>query len=83
LLKGNQDEFAMAKELFNRKITLLIIELNVEQRKKLVRCSVWNIVLYDSETWALRNLERKCLDSLEIWCRWRMEKIKCSEKVTN
>jgi hypothetical protein len=58
-------------------------KLNIELKKKLVRCYVWSIVLYCSETWALRKLERKYLESFEMWCWWRMEKIKCSEKVTN
>ena len=58
----------MAKEAFNRKISLLTSKLNIELRKKLVRCNVWNIALYGSETWILRKLEWKYLESFEIWC---------------
>ena len=36
---------SIAKEAFNRKM--------------LVRCYVWSIALYGSETWTLRKLERK------------------------
>ena len=74
---------AIAEEAFNRKITLLTGKLNIELRKKLVRCYVWNIALYGSETWILRKLERKYLGSFEMWCWRRMEKIKWLEKVTN
>jgi hypothetical protein len=49
----------------------------------LVRCYVWSIVLCGSETWTLRHLEGKYLESFEVWCWRRMEKIKWSEKVTN
>ena len=73
----------LAKEAFKRKMSLLTSKLNIELKKKLVRCYVWSIVLYDSETWTLRKLERKYLESFEMWCWRRMEKIKWSEKVTN
>ena len=43
----------------------------------------WSIALYDSEIWTLRKLERKYLESFEMWCWRRMEKIKWSDKVTN
>ena len=55
--------------------------MNIELRKKLVRCYVWSITPYGSETWALRELERKYLESFEMWCWNRMEKIKWPEKV--
>ena len=66
----------IAKEVFNRK-------LNIELKKKLVRCYVWSVALYGSETWTLTKLERKYLESFEMWCWRRMEKIKWSEKITN
>ena len=45
---------------------LLISKLNIELRNKLVRCYVWSIVLYGSETWILSQSERKYLESFEI-----------------
>ena len=66
---------------FNRKMSLLTSKLNVELKKKLVRCYVWSIGLCGSETWTLRQLERK--ESFEMWCWRRMEKTKWSQKVTN
>ena len=44
---------------------------------------MWSITLYGSETWTLRKLERKYLETFEIWCLRRMKKVKWSEKVTN
>jgi hypothetical protein len=49
----------------------------------LVRCYVWSIALYGSETWTLRKFEQKYLESFKMWCWKRMEKIKRPEKVTN
>ena len=38
--------------------------------------------LYSSETWILKKMEGKYLESFEMWC-WRMEKIKLAEKINN
>ena len=56
----------IAKEAFNRKISFLTRKLNIELSEKLVRCYVWSIALYGSETWTLRKLEGKYLESFEI-----------------
>jgi hypothetical protein len=61
MCKGNQEENCLAKEAFNRKITLLTSKLNTELRK-LIRLSIWNSPLHDSETWKQRKLERKFLE---------------------
>ena len=37
-------------------------------RKKLVKYYVWSIALYFSEAWTLSKLERKYLESFEMWC---------------
>ena len=48
---------AMAKKVFNRKISLLTTKLNIGLRKKLVMCYFRNIALYGSETWTLSGTE--------------------------
>ena len=73
----------IAKEAFNRKISLLTSKLNIELKKKLIRYYVWSTALYGSDTWTLRKLECKYLESFKMWCWRRMENIKWSEKVTN
>ena len=76
-------EIEIAKEAFNRKISLLTGKLNIELRKKLARCYVWSIALRGSETCTLRTLEQKYLENFEMWCWRRIEKTKWSEKVAN
>ena len=44
-------------------------------RKKLVKCYIWSIALYGAETWTLRAVDQKQLESSEMWCWRRMEKI--------
>jgi len=56
---------AMAKAAFNKKRTLLASTLDLELRKKLVKCYVWSVGLYGAETWALRAVDQKRLESLK------------------
>ena len=66
---------AMAKAAFNKKRTLFTSILDLELRKKLVKCYVWSIALYGAETWTLRAVDQKQVESFEMWCWRRMEKI--------
>ena len=49
--------------------------LDLELRKKLVKCYIWSIALYGAETGTLRAVEQEHLESFEMWCWRRMEKI--------
>jgi len=57
---------AMAKAAFNKR-TLFTSTLDLELRKKLVKCYVWSIALYCVETWTLRAVDQKNLESFEMW----------------
>jgi hypothetical protein len=39
--------------------------VNLELRKKLVKCCVWSIALYGAETWTLRAVDQKQLESFK------------------
>jgi hypothetical protein len=52
-------------------------------RKKLVKCYIWSIALYGAETWTLRAVDQKCLESFKMWCWRRMEKISWTDYVRN
>jgi hypothetical protein len=41
---------AMAKAAFNRKKTLFASKLDLQLKKKLVKCYIWSIALYGAET---------------------------------
>jgi hypothetical protein len=74
---------AMAKAAFNKKTTLFTSTLDLELRKKLVKCYTWSITLYSAEIWTLRTVDQKRLESFEMWC-WRgMEKISWTDHVRN
>jgi hypothetical protein len=71
----------MAKAAFNKKRVLFTSKMDLELRKKLVKCNIWSIALYGAETWTLWTLNQKHLDSFEKWCwRW-MEKISWTSHV--
>jgi hypothetical protein len=54
-----------------------------EPRKELVKCYIWNIALSGAETWTLRAVDQKHLESFEMWCWRRMEKISWTEHMRN
>jgi len=57
---------AMAKAAFNKKRTLFTSTFDLELRKKLVKCYIWSIALYGEETWTLRPVDQKHLESFEM-----------------
>ena len=73
----------MAKTAFNKKKALFTSKLNLNLRKKLVQCYIWNIALYGAETWTVRVVDQKYLESFKMWCRRRMEKISWTDHVRN
>jgi hypothetical protein len=49
----------MAKAAFNKKKTLFTSKLDLNLRKKLVKCYFWSMVFYGAETWTLRTADQK------------------------
>jgi len=73
----------MAKAAFNKKKNRFTSKLDLHLRKKLVKCYVWSMALYGAEIWMLRATDQKRLESFEMWCRRRMEKISWTHHVRN
>jgi len=48
-----------------------------------VKCYVWSIALYGAETWTLWAVDQKHLESFEMWCWRRMEKISWTDHMRN
>jgi hypothetical protein len=68
---------------FNKKKNLFTSKLELNLRKKLVKCYIWSIALCGAETWTLRKVDQKYMESFEMWCWRRMEKISWTERVRN
>jgi hypothetical protein len=73
----------MAKAAFNKKRTLFTSTLDLGLRKKPMKCYIWSIALYGAETRTLRAVDQKHLESFEMWCWRRMEKISWTDHVRN
>jgi len=73
----------MAKAAFNKKKALFTGTLDWELRKKLVKCYIWSIALCGAETGTVRAVDQKQLESFEMWCWRRMEKISWTDRVRN
>ena len=77
-----KSRIATAKAAFNNKI-LFTSKLDLNLRKKLVKCYIWSIALYGAETWTLRAADQKYMESFQMWCCRRMEKISWTDHVRN
>jgi hypothetical protein len=74
---------AMAKAAFNKNKTLFTSKMDLNLRKKLVKCYIWSIALYGVETWTLRKVDQKYLERFDMWCWRRMEKNIWTDRVRN
>jgi hypothetical protein len=52
-------------------------------RKKLLNFYIWSIALCGVRTWTLRKVDRKYLESIEMWYLRRMEKISWTDRMRN
>jgi hypothetical protein len=73
----------MEKSTCNKKKTLFTSTLDLNLRKKLIKCYIWSMSLYRAETWTLRAADQKYLESFEMWCLRRMEMISWTDHVKN
>jgi len=74
----------MAKAAFNKKKkNLFTSKLDLNLRKKLMKCYVWSMAMYGAETWMLWATDQKCLERFEMWCWRRMGKINWTDHVRN
>ena len=56
--------------------------MNLELKKRIIKCLVWSVALYAAETWTLTQADKDRIEALEMWIWRRMEKIRWMDKVT-
>jgi len=64
-------------------VTLFTSKLDLNLRKKLIKCYIWSMALYGTETWTLWAADQKYLECFKMWCWRRMEKISWTDHVRN
>jgi hypothetical protein len=57
---------AMEKAAFNKKKVIFTSKSHFNLRKELVNCYIWIISLCGAETWTLRKVYQKYLESFEM-----------------
>jgi hypothetical protein len=77
-----KSRIAMAKAAFNKKKNLFTSKLDLDLRKKLVKCYIWSIALYGAEMGTLQKVDQKYLEIFEMWC-WRRIEISWTDHVRN
>ena len=78
-----KSRIVMAKAACSKKKTLFTSTMDLNLRKKLVKCYIWSMALYGVETWTVRAVDQKYLESFEMWCWRRMKKIIWTDHVRN
>jgi hypothetical protein len=73
----------MKKAAFNKPRTPFTGKMDLELRKKLVKCYFWTLALHGTETWTLRAVDQKQLESFQMRCWRRMKKIIWTDHVIN
>jgi len=70
----------MERAAFNKNKALFTSKLDLNLRKKLAKCYIWSTALCGDE-WTLRKVDRKYLETLEMWCWRRPENIRWTDRV--
>ena len=73
----------MAKAAFNKRKTLFIGTLDLNLWKNLMKSYIRSIALYCAKTGTVRAVDKKQLESFEMWCWRRMEQISWTYHVGN
>ena len=74
---------ATAKAAFIEKRALFTNKLELNLKKKLPNCEICSIASYGAETWKLRKVDHKYIDSFEVLCWRKMENISWTDHVRN
>jgi hypothetical protein len=72
----------MAKAAFHKQRALFTSKMYLELRDELVKCYIWSVTVCCAETWTFW-ADQKHLESFEMWCWRRMEKISWTDRVRN
>lgn len=69
----------------NKKLYLFTSKskMNMELKKRIIRCLVWSVGLYAAETWTLTKTDRDRIEAFELSLWRKMERISWIDKVSN
>ena len=74
----------MSKVNFRKMSTILTnMRLNIQTRKRVLKCFIWSVLLYGCETWTISSVMRKRIEAAEMWYWRRMMRIPWKARLTN
>lgn len=72
----------MAKTAFMKMRSLLINKnIQINTKKRLVKCYIWPVLLYGSESWTTTKAIDKRIEALEMWIWRRILRISWTKKI--
>jgi len=77
-MKEIQSRNEMAKKVFMDKKKLFTGKMNLELKKRIMKCLVWSVALYAAETWTVTQTDRR-LEAFEMWIWRRIDKKRVNE----
>ena len=81
--KEIRSRIELAKVKFMERKKILTSKMNLDLRKRIVKCLVWSVALYAAETWTISKTDMKRIEAFEMWIWRKMEKISWTAKVSN
>jgi len=73
----------MVKATFKKRKNFFTNQVDLNLRKKLLKCYTWSIALCGAKNWTLRKVDQKYFECFEMWC-WRgLEYISWTDRVRN
>ena len=57
--------------------------MNLDLKKKIVKCTIWSVVLYGAETRTMTQADKERLEAFVMWIWRRMLKISWVDEVSN
>ena len=67
--KEIKPRIAIAKKKFMEKKSVFTnSKISIETRKRFLKCYIWSVLLYGSESWTISAEMKKKLEAMEMWC---------------
>ena len=81
--KKQNARIVTGKQAFGNKKRLLTGNMNLDLKKKIIKCTIWSVVLYEAKIWTMTQADTERLEAFEMWIWRRMLKISWVDKVSN
>jgi len=81
--KEIRSRIGLAKVKFMERKKIITSKMNLDLRKRIVKCLLWSVALYAAETWTISKTDMKRIEAFEMWIWRKTEKISWTAKVSN